>query len=93
MAGAGNPYANRLNLGLQLEQTGDSFLCEAITEALTAAVVILAPELLGPEVMGDVELQAICGFIEDPASIIGSLTETVRLGSPENMLKVAQLLD
>ncbi|OIW25783.1 hypothetical protein CONLIGDRAFT_717468 [Coniochaeta ligniaria NRRL 30616] len=91
MAGPGNPYANRLNIGVQLEHTGDSFLCEEITAALTAFVVLLAPELLGPDVMADVELEAICGFIEDPMSIIGSLTDTVKIAPRVNMLEAAGL--
>ncbi|KAB5566355.1 hypothetical protein GE09DRAFT_1055919 [Coniochaeta sp. 2T2.1] len=67
----------------QLEKTaGDGFLCELITEALTAAVLFLAPELLAPDVLADVDLQAICGWVADPASIIGSLTETVHVSRP-----------
>ncbi|KAH8645958.1 hypothetical protein BGZ60DRAFT_554916 [Tricladium varicosporioides] len=73
MAGAGNPYANRLNIGVTLDASGDGFLCEEITAALTAAVVVLAPELLEIDSLEGVELEAICGMIKDPSSIIENL--------------------
>lgn len=76
MAGAGDPYANRLNIGIILDKEEDGFLCEEITEALTAAVVLLAPELLEAEALEGVELEAICGYIKDPSSIIENLKET-----------------
>ncbi|KAI3327059.1 hypothetical protein HD806DRAFT_531649 [Xylariaceae sp. AK1471] len=69
MAGAGDPYANRLNIGVTLDATGDGFLCEEITAALTAAVVLLAPELLEADALEGVELEAICGIIDDPSSV------------------------
>ena len=93
MAGPGDPYANKLNIGVRLEETaGDGFLCELITEALTAAVLFLAPELLAPDALADVDLQAICGWIADPASIIGSLTETVRVTPHDRLRSLPGLL-
>ena len=50
-----------------------SCLCEEITSALTAAVAILAPELVVVDLLEGVELGAICGLIADPTSIIDSL--------------------
>ncbi|KAI0381609.1 hypothetical protein F5Y04DRAFT_280689 [Hypomontagnella monticulosa] len=79
MAGQGDPYANRLNIGVTLESTEDGFPCEEITAALTAAVAILAPELLEADVLEGVELEAICGIIDDPMSIINGLQDTVRV--------------
>ena len=79
MAGAGDPYANRLNIGITLDKSGDSFLCEEITAALTAAVVVLAPELLEVDALEGVELEAICGIIDDPSSAFDSMAESSKL--------------
>lgn len=73
MADGGDPYANRLNIGVTLDKIDDGFLCEDITTALTAAVAILAPELLEIDVLEGVELEAICGIIDDPASVVDHL--------------------
>ncbi|OTA64293.1 hypothetical protein K449DRAFT_421652 [Hypoxylon sp. EC38] len=82
MAGAGSPYANHLNIGVTLDKDKsgvEGFLCEEITKALTAAVARLAPELLGLDVLEGFELEAICGIIDDPMSIIDNLQETVKV--------------
>ncbi|RDL32656.1 Uncharacterized protein BP5553_09112 [Venustampulla echinocandica] len=79
MAGAGDPYANRLNIGVTLDASGHGFLCEEITAALTAAVVLLAPELLGVDALEGVELEAVCGIIHDPSSIIDNLKEPLKV--------------
>jgi hypothetical protein len=79
MAGAGDPYANRLNIGLTLDKEGDGFLCEEVTAALTAATVLLAPELLEADALEGVELEAICGIIKDPSSIVDNLKETSKV--------------
>jgi hypothetical protein len=79
MAGAGDPYANRLNIGVTLDTSGDGFLCEEITAALTAAVALLAPELLEADALEGVELEAICGIIDNPSSIIDNLKETTKV--------------
>ncbi|KAJ8058842.1 hypothetical protein OCU04_011825 [Sclerotinia nivalis] len=76
MAGAGNPYANRLNIAISLDKEGDDFPCEEITAALTAATVLLAPKLIGADAVEGIELEAICGAIKDPKSIIENLTGT-----------------
>jgi hypothetical protein len=76
MAGAGDPYANRLNIGITLDKEGDGFLCEDITAALTAATVLLAPELLEADALEGVELETICGIIKDPSSIVENLKDT-----------------
>lgn len=79
MARSGDPYANRLNIGLTLDKIGDGFLCEEITAALTAAVVLLAPELLEVDTLEGVELEAICGIIDDPTSIVDNLKEASKV--------------
>ncbi|KAJ8123626.1 hypothetical protein ONZ43_g473 [Nemania bipapillata] len=73
MAGDGNPYANHVNIGVTLDAVGDGFPCEEFAEAITAALVIIAPELLGPDAFEGYELEALCGIIEDPASALGQL--------------------
>lgn len=82
MAGAGDPYANRLNIGITLDNQEDlaGFLCEEITAGLTAAAVIIAPDLIAADAFEGIELEAICGFIKDPSSIIENLqgTQTTR---------------
>lgn len=81
MAGAGDPYKNRLNLGVTLDETSDGFDCHEITAAVTAAMVALAPELLEADALEGVELEAICGFIDDPLSSIVNLTQTAKVPS------------
>lgn len=78
MAGSGNPYANRLNIGVTLDKTSDGFLCEEITAVLTAAVAILAPELLEVDALEDVEFEAICGIIDDPLSALDGLQDAAK---------------
>ncbi|KAH6675112.1 hypothetical protein B0J14DRAFT_637790 [Halenospora varia] len=79
MAGAEDPYANHLNIGVTLDASGDGFLCEEITAALTAAVVLLAPELLEVDALEGVELEAICGVFKSPSSIINNLKESSKV--------------
>ncbi|KAI0405878.1 hypothetical protein F4802DRAFT_596842 [Xylaria palmicola] len=79
MANKGDPYANHLNIGVALDKSAGSFLCEAIIEDLTLAVSILAPELLEQDILAGYELEAICGAINDPLSAIGSLTDTIKV--------------
>ena len=82
MAGAGDPYANRLNIGVTLDKSsnsGPAFLCEDITAALTAAMTIIAPQLLAVDALEGVELEAICGIINDPSSIINNLKDTAKV--------------
>ncbi|KAI0120928.1 hypothetical protein BJ170DRAFT_715060 [Xylariales sp. AK1849] len=74
MASGSDPYANRLNIGIQLEATGDGFLCDEAVGALTAAITILAPEMLEADALEGVELEAICGVLNDPQ---GALTSFV----------------
>ncbi|KAI0859732.1 hypothetical protein F4860DRAFT_525747 [Xylaria cubensis] len=73
MAGDGGPYTNHLNIGVTLDKIDDGFPCEEVAEAITAALAVLAPELLGADAFEGVELEAICGVLEDPASIVGHL--------------------
>jgi hypothetical protein len=91
MGNASDPYAYHLNLQVDLGQLGENLLCEEITAALTAAVAILAPELLEADILADVELEAFCGFIRDPTSIIGNLTNLVKIPPRIAMMDVAQL--
>jgi hypothetical protein len=70
MAGEEDAYENRLNIGVTLDEEGDGFSCEEITAALTAATILLAPELLEVDVLEGVELEAICGIVEETSSII-----------------------
>ncbi|GAW15610.1 hypothetical protein ANO14919_050260 [Xylariales sp. No.14919] len=50
----------------------DGFPCEAAAGAITATMRILAPELTGADAFEGVELEAICGIIDDPTSVIGN---------------------
>lgn len=86
MAGAGDPYRNRLNFGVTLDKTHDGFSCELLVEALTAANIILAPELLEADALEGVELMALCGIIEDPTSGIEHLAKTSKVGRRDNRL-------
>lgn len=79
MAGAGDPYANHLNIGVTLDSTSDGFSCEEIAEELTAAMVILAPELLEADALEGIELEAICGIIDNPESILDNLKSTAQV--------------
>lgn len=78
MGDAVNPYRNRLEIAVTLEKTLDGFDCQALVEGLTAAMVVLAPQLLEADALEGVELEAICGIIDDPQSAI-----TNYLGSAE----------
>ncbi|KAI0196348.1 hypothetical protein F4808DRAFT_452731 [Astrocystis sublimbata] len=69
MAGDGDPYANRLNIGVVLDEVEDGFPCKEVAEAITAGLVLLAPELIGEEAFEEMELEALCGVLDDPASI------------------------
>ena len=80
MAGAADPYANHLNIGITLEATSDGFPCEELAEALTAAMVINAPELIGADAFEGVELEAICGSVKDPWGAISGFTDTLKVG-------------
>ncbi|KAI1119752.1 hypothetical protein F5Y10DRAFT_291151 [Nemania abortiva] len=73
MAGDGSPYTNHVNIGVTLDATGDGFPCEEVAEAITSALVIIAPELIGADAFEGYELEALCGIIEDPASALGQL--------------------
>lgn len=75
MSDGKDPYANRLNIGVTLDKTGDGFECEEIAAAITAAMVILAPELLEADAFEGVELEALCGIIQDP---VGSFQQQVQ---------------
>ncbi|KAI0837778.1 hypothetical protein F5Y06DRAFT_304212 [Hypoxylon sp. FL0890] len=81
MAGAGSPYANHLNIGITLDKSGGNggFICEEVTAALSEAMAALAPLLLGVDALDGFELEAICGLIDDPSSIIDTLTGTVKV--------------
>lgn len=66
-----HPHANRLNIGVTLDETaGDGFMCEEFTAAITSAIAIPAPELIGIDVLEGVELEAVCSLIVDPVSAI-----------------------
>lgn len=74
-ANAHNPYANHLNIGVTIEKDspGDGFDCEAVAGLLTAATVVLAPELLPADALEGIEIESICGVIENPESAVDSL--------------------
>lgn len=76
----GNPYANHLSIGLTLDDTSDGFSCEEVAAAITAAMVILAPELLEADAFEGVELETMCGVIDDPLSAIDGLTGEKAVG-------------
>ena len=79
MAGPGSAYANHLNIGVALDSTGDGFSCEEIAAAITAAMVVLAPKLLQVDALEGVEIEAICGVVDNPASIIDNLKQTAKV--------------
>lgn len=81
MAGEGDPYANRLNIGITLDEKGDGFPCEEIAAGLTAAMILIAPELIGTDALEGVELEAICGVIKDPPSVVDNLKEVSQVSS------------
>ncbi|KAK2760243.1 hypothetical protein FQN54_002310 [Arachnomyces sp. PD_36] len=64
MAGTDDPYENRLNIGVTLDEVNEGFPCEEVAAALTAATIILAPELLSADVFEGIELETICGMID-----------------------------
>jgi hypothetical protein len=71
MAGDDSAYDNYLNIVVKLKDTsGGGFPCEAIMTALSIAVGILAPELVGADIMEGVAMQAACGAAPDPTSLI-----------------------
>jgi hypothetical protein len=72
MAGSVSPYGNHLNIGVTLDSTVDGFDCQALVEELTALTAVLAPEPLGADALEsiDLELEAICEFIDYPESAI-----------------------
>ncbi|KAM0811706.1 hypothetical protein AB5N19_12062 [Seiridium cardinale] len=71
-----NPYANHLNIGVLLEKTeaSDGFDCEAMVGLLTTAAVVLAPELLPADALKGVEMESICGIINDAQDAFKTLT-------------------
>ncbi|KAI1205459.1 uncharacterized protein F4807DRAFT_471133 [Annulohypoxylon truncatum] len=74
-----NPYAGHLNIGVTLDKTGDRFVCAAIAGGLTALAAIIAPELLEEEALEGVELEALCGIVDDPLSAINNSPSGERL--------------
>lgn len=68
-----DPYANHLNIAVTLDKTDDGFDCEGIAAGLTAAMALLAPELLEEDALEGVELEALCGVLEDPTTALSSL--------------------
>lgn len=70
MAGAGDPYRSRLN----------------IVKALTAATIALAPELLEVDALEGMDLDALCGIIDNPTSVIDQSTKTSKVGHRGNRL-------
>ncbi|KAI0470526.1 hypothetical protein GGR56DRAFT_678416 [Xylariaceae sp. FL0804] len=69
------PYQGHLTIGVTLDATSDGFDCEAIAGTLTAFVAVLAPELLEVDALEGIELEALCGIVDDPTSILA--TESV----------------
>ncbi|KAK9412876.1 putative Class V protein [Seiridium unicorne] len=76
MADGKDPYANHLNIGVLLEKTeaSDGFDCEAMVGLLTSAAVVLAPELLPADALEGVEMESICGIINDAQDAFKTLT-------------------
>ncbi|KAF3021007.1 hypothetical protein E8E14_010700 [Neopestalotiopsis sp. 37M] len=82
MSDGKDPYANHLNIGVTLDETaGEGFMCEEVAAAITAAMAILAPELLSADALEGVELEALCGLIDDPLSAIPDLQNTVKVAT------------
>lgn len=59
------PYANNMQILLEIEQGNSNpfveFLCEMITDAVVAAAVAAAPELAPADIMEEFEFTAMCG--------------------------------
>lgn len=73
MAGSGDPYANRLNIGVTLDTSKNGFNCYELAEELTANMILIAPELIEEDALEGFELEALCGIFDNITSIINSL--------------------
>jgi hypothetical protein len=53
----------------EIEHDGASafneFLCDLIVDGLATAALLIAPEFAGPEVVEDLELEALCGSLAE----------------------------
>lgn len=67
-----DPYAGHLNIGVTLDKTDDGFDCTVIAGGLTALAAIIAPGLLEADLFEGVELEALCGLIDDPLSALNN---------------------
>ncbi|KAI0880238.1 uncharacterized protein GGS22DRAFT_193446 [Annulohypoxylon maeteangense] len=65
-----DPYAGHLNIGVTLDKTDNGFDCAAIAGGLTALTALIAPELLEADALEGVELESLCGIVEDPLSAL-----------------------
>lgn len=63
-----DPYANHLNIGITLDKSGDGFDCELIVGGLLAFTEVIAPKLLEEEALAGIELESICGQIDNTKS-------------------------
>ncbi|KAF2201339.1 hypothetical protein GQ43DRAFT_480789 [Delitschia confertaspora ATCC 74209] len=65
-AGKGGAYDNHMNiqLGFHFGQGGgdafSKFICEAIIEGLTDLAMAVAPELVGPELVAELDFESLC---------------------------------
>jgi hypothetical protein len=68
------PYANSMNVGMkwEIEHDGDSafneFICDLVVDGLATAALLIAPEFAGPEVVEDLELEALCGSLAEASN-------------------------
>lgn len=69
-----DPYANHLTVNVVQDHSSDGFDCQEIAAGLTAAMALLAPELLEEDALEGIELEALCGVLEDPGSALSGLT-------------------
>lgn len=71
LAGTTGPYENSMNIQLSWQLEGTSafadFLCELVGDALTAAAMEYAPELIEAEIWEQAEFEAFCGELAQGA--------------------------
>ncbi|KAI8944110.1 hypothetical protein F4801DRAFT_572847 [Xylaria longipes] len=60
MPGLGDADSYRIGLRVELEETGDPFLCEELVMDFTEILEVIYPELLPEEAAGEIGLEALC---------------------------------
>ncbi|KAF2650990.1 hypothetical protein K491DRAFT_730354 [Lophiostoma macrostomum CBS 122681] len=64
LAGSSGPYENYMDIAFSVKLDGvsafDEFICEVAVNGLNDLAMAIAPELAGPDIMEDIDLQAAC---------------------------------